>query len=231
MDKQQFISLIKDGAIEGYLKYNILPSLTMAQAILESGWGKSHISNNLFGIKAGTGWTGKTVTKETKEYINGKWITVTAKFRAYDSFAESVADHAKLLGEAARYKAVTQAPNYCAACRAVYEAGYATDPQYPQKLIAIIEQNGLYQYDVEAKKIKEKKEKEADIPMEPITIKKEGKTYKGFLIDGVAYGEVRALFTSQGQDVVWRSEAKEVVITTGPLGKLREIKSIVEKVI
>lgn len=149
MNKQQFINAIKNGAIEGYKKYKILPSLTMAQAILESGWGKSHIENNLFGIKAGSSWKGKVAIRQTKEYVNGKWITIDAKFRAYNNFNESIEDHAKLLGENKRYAKVTQATNYKTACNEIYKAGYATDPNYPQKLITIIEQNNLDIYDKE----------------------------------------------------------------------------------
>ena len=152
MNKQDFINAIRQGAIDGYTKYKILPSLTMAQAILESGWGKSHIQNNLFGIKAGTSWNGKVAIRQTKEFINGKWITVNAKFRAYNSFNESIEDHAKLLGRNKRYQKVTQAKDYKQACYEVWKAGYATDPGYPKKLITIIEQNKLYEYDRQAKK-------------------------------------------------------------------------------
>lgn len=152
MNKQDFINAIRQGAIDGYTKYKILPSLTMAQAILESGWGKNHIQNNLFGIKAGTSWNGKVAIRQTKEFINGKWITVNAKFRAYNSFNESIEDHAKLLGTSKRYKPVTQAQNYKQICNQIWKCGYATDPNYPNKLIRIIEQNKLYQYDRQAKK-------------------------------------------------------------------------------
>ena len=70
-----------------------------------------------------------------------------AKFRAYDSFNESIEDHAKLLGTASRYKKVVQAKDYIEACYEVWKAGYATDPNYPNKLINIIEQYELQQYD------------------------------------------------------------------------------------
>ena len=147
MTKQQFIDAVAAGARRGHKKYGILPSLTIAQAILESGWGKSHIKNNLFGIKAGANWTGKIAVRETKEFINGQWITVQAKFRAYDSFNESIEDHAKLLGTTDRYKKVIQAEDYKEACYEVWKAGYATDPNYPNKLTNIIEQYELQQYD------------------------------------------------------------------------------------
>lgn len=142
-----FINEVAPGAIETYQKYGILPSITIAQAILESGWGKSRIGNNIFGIKAGSNWKGKTRTAQTSEYINGKWVSTTATFRDYDSVAESIMDHAELVGTASRYEAVRNAKDYKEAARALQEAGYATDPGYAQKLINIIEQNNLTMYD------------------------------------------------------------------------------------
>ena len=62
-----FINSIKDAAIESYNQYGVLPSLTLAQAILETGWGTSRIGNNIFGIKAGDGWTGKVINCRTSE--------------------------------------------------------------------------------------------------------------------------------------------------------------------
>lgn len=149
MNKQQFINAIKNGAIEGYKKYKILPSLTMAQAILESGWGNHHIQNNLFGIKAGSSWKGKVAIKETREFINNKWVTVQAKFRAYNNFNDSVEDYARLLGENPRYGRITLTEDYRTACLEVWKAGYATDPDYPKKLMQIIEQNNLTRLDKE----------------------------------------------------------------------------------
>lgn len=143
-----FVNTVAPGAIETYRKYNILPSITIAQAILESGWGKKRIGNNIFGIKAGSGWNGKTITSVTTEYKNGKWVSETAVFRDYDSVAQSIEDHAKLVGTAPRYEAVRNAKDYKEAARALQEAGYATDPKYAEKLINIIEQNNLTVYDI-----------------------------------------------------------------------------------
>lgn len=147
MDKIAFIQAVLPGAIDGFKKYNILPSLTIAQAILESDWGKKHIENNLFGMKAGVGWKGGTKVCWTHEYINGKLVKVQATFRTYPNFADSIIDHNRLLGEASRYKRVREATNYEEACIAVKECGYATDINYSQKLIAIIEANNLVEYD------------------------------------------------------------------------------------
>lgn len=146
MNKQEFIDLIVPAAVEAYEKYNILPSLTLAQAALESSWGKSAPGNMLFGIKwsekCGYDWQ----LLWTKEYINGNWVKVQAKFRKYESFAESIADHAKLLLNS-RYAKVRTAENYHEACNAIYQAGYATDPNYPDKLISLIETYNLNRWD------------------------------------------------------------------------------------
>lgn len=148
--KEKFINKIKPASIQGYKKYNILPSLTIAQAILETGWGKSSIGNNLFGIKANASWKGKVQIVRTHEYINGKKVYIDAKFRDYNTIEESLEDRFKLLSSP-RYSKVVQARDYKEAANEIYEAGYATDPQYPQKLIQIIEQNKLYLFDEEAK--------------------------------------------------------------------------------
>jgi flagellum-specific peptidoglycan hydrolase FlgJ len=149
MDKQKFINLIKDGAIQAYKKYNILPSLTMAQAILESSWGKSAPGNMLFGIK----WTKDcgygAQLLWTTEFYNGKAQKVQAKFRKYKNFAESILDHAQLL-LLTRYKPVREAKSYKEACTQIQKCGYATDPKYADKLIALIEANNLQLYDVQA---------------------------------------------------------------------------------
>ncbi len=163
--RQAFIDEIAPGAIDGYREYGILPSLTIAQAILESNWGKSHIENNLFGMKAGQGWKGKVVYRKTKEYTGGKWITVTAAFRAYDSFADSVKDHSRLLASLSRYRAVLTAADYKEAAMRVWQGGYATDPNYPAKLVKIIEAYGLDKYDQQAKEaLKPKYKYFADVP-------------------------------------------------------------------
>ena len=105
-DKQRFINQILPAAIEGYKKYNILPSLTLAQAVLESGWGSHHIENNLFGFKANKGWKGKVAKRKTKEWDGKRYITVSANFRADDNFQDSVRDHNRLLGTTSRYSKV-----------------------------------------------------------------------------------------------------------------------------
>lgn len=152
MTREEFIEQIAPGAMTGYKRYCILPSLVMAQAVLESGWGKNHIHNNLFGIKATPSWEGKVVELWTTEYIDGAPQRVRALFRAYDSFDESIKDHSRLLGELPRYAGVREANNYMEACLAIEDAGYATDPRYALKLIGIIEDNKFQRYDEDVRK-------------------------------------------------------------------------------
>lgn len=154
MEKQAFIDAVAPGAVKGWQEEGILPSLSIAQAILESGWGTSQLAKdtcNLFGIKASEDWAGKTITVPTKEWVNGGYITVNAGFRAYDSWADSVADHAAFFNSTGwrreRYGKVIGEANYIAACRAVQAAGYATAPDYADKLIRVIEENNLARFD------------------------------------------------------------------------------------
>ena len=104
----------------------------------------------IFGIRRAN-WKGEVTVVWTTEYINGEKVKVKAAFRAYGSFAESIMDHNKLLGEASRYKRVREAQDSREACIAVHECGYATDPKYSNKLISIIEANNLTRYDDEAR--------------------------------------------------------------------------------
>lgn len=153
-DKQlAFINAVKDTAIENYQEYKILPSVTIAQAILESNWGKSGLSakyNNYFGIKTGSKWTGKVAVMTTKEYYND---VIKDAFRAYDSMEESIRDHAKFLYERDRYKQLFNESTYKGQTQSLEDAGYATTIDakgnriYADKLINIIEKYNLHLID------------------------------------------------------------------------------------
>ncbi|ATF27222.1 hypothetical protein CNY62_04710 [Brochothrix thermosphacta] len=146
-----FLSKIKAGAISGWKKYKVLPSLTGAQAALESGWGSSGLSlsaNNLFGIKGR--YNGQFELWPTLEFINGQWVTVNAEFRKYPSWKESMEDHGKFLVENPRYYKVLGEKDYIKATNEIWLAGYATDPDYPGKLQRTITYNNLTAWDKEA---------------------------------------------------------------------------------
>ena len=153
--QKNFIQKVGALASADMKKSDVLASLTIAQAILESGWGTSELAtggNALFGIKATKTWKGKVYCKDTKECYDGvNMVTVSnATFRAYDSWEESITDHSAFLKANKRYKAVIGETDYKKACEAIKAAGYATDPEYAEKLIKLIEGNDLVEFDGEA---------------------------------------------------------------------------------
>ena len=153
-NQRHFLSAIKQGAMDG-AKEGVLPSITAAQAILESGWGSSELAkapnNNLFGIKDSEDWNGEIVTVPTQEYVNGDYITVNAAFRKYASWNDSVVDHAKFFTSTEwrknNYRKVVNETDYRIAAQELKNAGYATDPSYAGKLISLIEAYKLYEWD------------------------------------------------------------------------------------
>ena len=151
-EQKRFIDRVGTQAAAAIGQSRILASLVIAQAILESNWGRSVLAvraNALFGIKAGANWKGRVYSVQTKECFDGANFTkVTALFRAYDSWEDSIKNHASLLATAARYRAVIGEGCYKAAAHAVHAAGYATDPLYATKLIDLIEKYKLYEFDV-----------------------------------------------------------------------------------
>ena len=153
-NQRHFLSAIKQGAMDG-AKEGILPSITAAQAILESGWGSSELAkapnNNLFGIKDSEDWHGEIVPVPTQEFLNGDYITVNAAFRKYATWNDSVVDHAKFFTSTEwrkdNYRKVVNETDYRIAAQELKNAGYATDPNYPGKLIRLIEAYKLYEWD------------------------------------------------------------------------------------
>jgi flagellum-specific peptidoglycan hydrolase FlgJ len=146
--QQAFINQIAPGALAAQQRFGVPASVTIAQAIDESGWGTSQLAAsdyNLFGIK-GSGPAG-SVTFPTQEFENGQWVTIYAQFRAYHNVSESISDHAELLATSGYY---TRAM----ADRAVPDAFandltgvYATDPEYGANLIALMRLYNLYRFD------------------------------------------------------------------------------------
>jgi flagellar protein FlgJ len=128
----------------------IPPHFMLAQAALESGWGKHEIrhadnspSYNLFGIKAGANWKGGVVETITTEYINGAPQKMAEKFRAYSSYAEGFSDYAKLLLDNPRYAKVLKSTDAATFANGLQRAGYATDPMYAEKLMRILNSETL----------------------------------------------------------------------------------------
>jgi flagellar protein FlgJ len=150
---RDFVNRLWPHAAEASRSTGIPAHFMIGQAALESGWGNREIrgsdgatSHNLFGIKAGRGWSGRTVDIVTTEYVNGSPQKVVDRFRAYDSYADSFRDYANLMRGNPRYAAVLESGNDAVAfARGLQKAGYATDPQYADKLARVINGSVLRQ--------------------------------------------------------------------------------------
>ena len=136
-------------------RVGIPASIKLAQAIVESGSGKSTLarqSNNHFGIKCGNKWSGGKVYKKDDDYVNGKLIR--SCFRAFDDPFDSFIAHSQFLTnpKSKRYRFLFEINlyDYKAWAQGLKKSGYATDPNYPKKLISVIEQYQLYEYDYQA---------------------------------------------------------------------------------
>ena len=142
---KDFVAGIWPHAVEASSTTGLAPHLLVAHAALESGWGRSEPrlpdgsgSHNLFGIKAGSGWTGPTAEAETTEYVNGKAETRVERFRAYGSYREAFVDYANLLSTSPRYSGVIAAADGTDFAKSLQQSGYATDPMYAAKLVRIL---------------------------------------------------------------------------------------------
>lgn len=141
-------------------KYNILPSLILAQGLHESAMGTSGLAvkaKNLFGIKGK--FNGQSVTMPTSEYVNNKWIKVDAAFRKYATWGDCFEDLCLLYvngvsWDRKKYHKVVGEKDIQKACEAVQKAGYATDPTYAAKLLNYVNKYNLCQYDREDKDMK-----------------------------------------------------------------------------
>ncbi|MES2183585.1 MAG: flagellar assembly peptidoglycan hydrolase FlgJ [Pseudomonadota bacterium] len=137
-----FVQQHQDAAAAVSRESGIPTSFMLGQAGHETGWGRHQIrnkdgssANNLFGIKAGAGWTGKVAEVTTTEYVNGQPRKMLQKFRAYDSTEDSFRDYAKLINENPRYASARQhTASATAYASELKRAGYATDPAYASKL-------------------------------------------------------------------------------------------------
>lgn len=147
------------------MQSGIMVSVSLAQFILECGYGKSELAqnaNNCFGMKkvlsgntwSGSVWDGTSIyTKKTQEWENGGYVEITAEFRKYTDVAKSIADHSAYLlgalnGSVKRYEGLKGCTDYKKAIQIIKDGGYATSPDYVDLLCGIIERWGLTKYDV-----------------------------------------------------------------------------------
>jgi flagellum-specific peptidoglycan hydrolase FlgJ len=172
MTPSEFISKYSIAVVQAVIGTKLFPSVKRAQLALETGWGKSVKGNNMTGIKASSGWTGKVISFTTREVIGGvsKYFTGTNQvynsmsavpanadkqtlFRYYDSTTDSIKDHSLFLQQNARYAnaGVFSATTPQAQADALQKAGYATDPNYAKTLKLLIKTYDLERLDQKKK--------------------------------------------------------------------------------
>lgn len=145
VNKQLFMGQLLPHALQAANELGVDANVLLAQAALETGWGKSVIKNaqgessfNLFNIKADKSWQGKQSTVSTLEYENGVARKEMAGFRSYDSYKQSFDDYVKFIKSNPRYsEALKKADNPAQYVRELQKAGYATDPRYAEKIMRI----------------------------------------------------------------------------------------------
>lgn len=147
-DARQFATKLLTHAKRAARQLGTTPEILVAQAALETGWGR-HVmsgsnglsSNNLFGIKADPSWDGATVRRATLEYFDRQPVRVNAAFRAYDDYGAAFDDYANFIATNPRYqRALEHAADPAAYVRELQHAGYATDPNYARKILEIHDQ-------------------------------------------------------------------------------------------
>ena len=142
---QAFVDKLRPHAEKAAAALGVPAQLLIAQAGLETGWGKSQprnadgsASHNLFGVKAGQRWNGATIAAATTEFVQGAAVRTVEKFRAYGSYTDAFGDLAKVLGGRRYAEALANAGDPVAYAKSLQRAGYATDPAYADKLARAI---------------------------------------------------------------------------------------------
>lgn len=133
----EFVALILPYAKQAAESLGVDYKVLLAQSALESGWGKSKNGNNLFGIKANTNWQGEKTAAKTVEYVQGEMQRPIENFRAYHSHQASFIDYADLIKSATRYDAAVGEKDPKKYIEALHSAGYATDPNYVNKVMSV----------------------------------------------------------------------------------------------
>ncbi|MGE8322902.1 MAG: flagellar assembly peptidoglycan hydrolase FlgJ, partial [Pseudomonas sp.] len=153
-DSDEFVATMLPMAEQAAKRIGIDPRYLVAQAALETGWGKSVMRNsdgssshNLFGIKATGNWAGGEARAITSEFRDGQFVKETAAFRAYDSYQDSFHDLVSLLQNNSRYQDAVQAADKPEQfVQELQKAGYATDPNYASKISQIARQMKSYEH-------------------------------------------------------------------------------------
>lgn len=151
MKPADFIAALASAARASMARTKIPASFTIAQAALESGWGTSKTAasaHNLFNIKADKAWTGPAWSMASAEHIGGKDVLMPARWRMYPDWQACLDDRAKFFKDNPRYARCFAETTGEGWARAAQAAGYATDPAYADKVIAVMRSHGLSQFDI-----------------------------------------------------------------------------------
>ena len=206
LTRNQFIAALAPTVLRVKREGSVMfPSVRLAQILLETG-GVIHEWYNLGGIKVGSGqtnafWHGEAVVKGTWEVIDGRSMNTRAAFRAYKSVYHFYKDLDLLLATP-RYERVRKAMTPERQADMLFACGYATDPAYPSKLKAIIEQYGLKKYDALGSKQFPKPEKLKDAELIVVLYKGQA-TSDGYLLGGVTWVPARLLGEALGAEIGW----------------------------
>jgi len=146
-NKSEILSLIVPYAKLLHKKYNLLPSVTISQAILESDWLRHRTGNNIFNLTWHKGSDFDYEIVITHEWFDGVKSPTVYRIKKYQSYKESFCDYASIITTTKRYIPFVNAATYKEACLELNKCGYCTDPEYPKNLISIIEENRLFEYD------------------------------------------------------------------------------------
>ena len=146
--RRAFLSAVAPHALESAVENCVPPSVTLAQAILESGWGRSKLAkrhNNLFGMKSGARRGG--VNLLTREVMAGESTKKKARFRTYDEWDESIAEHGRLLAKDPRYAQAREKWEHWPLFLETLAPIYATDPKYITQISSLVDDYQLDQWD------------------------------------------------------------------------------------
>lgn len=154
VNRKAFVERLVPTAQKLYQDYGVLPSVALAQAMIESNFGTSELAANyynLFGVKTSAD-DPQGIDFKTQEFVNDEWITIVDRFKVYQSWEDSLEQHANLIfhgttWNAQQYQAVLEGKTYQEQAKGLQSSGYATDPDYADKVIAMIEEWQLTQYD------------------------------------------------------------------------------------
>ena len=139
---QDFVDAVRPHAEKAAAELGVPAKALIAQAALETGWGQ-HLPQqdggglNLFGVKAGAGWNGATTARDTAEFRDGQWGSEKASFRSYGSIGAAFDDYVQFLKGNPRYAQALRSGDLQGFAHGLQKAGYATDPQYAQKLLRV----------------------------------------------------------------------------------------------